>query len=78
MDLYSSIQTVHPVSAFFTTSEITKRGKENLLPFIMLVKLYEVCSLSSSLCMHTRMYSSKIERSASKFSCRKSVNITLQ
>ena len=37
------------------------------LPFIMLVKLYELCSLSSSLCMHTRMYNSKIERSASRF-----------
>jgi hypothetical protein len=33
MDLYSGIQPVHPVSAFFTTSEITKRGRrESLLP----------------------------------------------
>jgi len=43
-------------------------GREQSLPFIMLVKLYELCSLSSSLCMHTRMYNSKIERSVSMFS----------
>jgi hypothetical protein len=67
MDLYS--ETVH-LSLLFL-SLITRglgEGREQSLPFIMLVKLYELCSLSSSLCMHTRMYSSKIERSASMFS----------
>jgi hypothetical protein len=66
MDLYSDRQfaSVH----FSVPDNKVGEGGEQSLPFIMLVKLYELCSLSSSLCMHTRMYNSKIERSASKFS----------
>ena len=67
--LYGSVfwQIVHLSSLFCPTRGLEEGGDQSL-PFIMLVKLYELCSLSSSLCMHTRMYNSKIERSASKFS----------
>jgi hypothetical protein len=63
IDLYSDNQFID--RQFFCLGLIIK-GEEQTIPFVTELKLYEFCSLSSCLFMHTSMYSSKIDRSAIK------------